>query len=81
VQAYLADSQSHVVALYRLEKSGAFDSGSQQGKVFAVDRLAEATAMLRDLVVDAWRASGKTILNGQSIADLEAGRVDPRQAD
>jgi len=78
-QAYLSDSRSHVAALYRLEKTGAFDSGSPQGKAFAVARLAEAAAMLRDLVIDAWHASGKTVLNGQSIADLEAGRVDPRQ--
>jgi hypothetical protein len=38
--------------------------------------------MLRDLVTDAWQASGETVLGYKtklSIADLEAGRADPRQ--
>jgi len=41
----------------------------------------EAAAMLRDMVADAWRASGEATLGYKtkaSIADLEAGKVDPR---
>jgi hypothetical protein len=49
-----------------------------------VTRLAEGAAMLRDLVTDAWRASGQLTLGyrtKQSVADIEAGRVDPRRLD
>jgi hypothetical protein len=40
--------------------------------------------MLRDLVTEAWRASGQAKLGYRtksSVADLESGRTDPRQLD
>ena len=83
-QAYLAATQAELVALYRLEKAGAFDAATPQAKRFAISRLAEGTAMLRDLVTDAWHASGEAVLGYKtkaSIADLEAGRADPRRID
>ena len=46
--------------------------------------LAEAASMLRDLVADAWRASGDAMLGYKtkaSVADLEAGRADPELID
>lgn len=82
VQAYLNATWTDVVPLYRLEKAGAFDAATPQAKAFAVARLAEGAAMLRDLVMDAWRASGEVVLGYKtkiSIADIEAGRADPRQ--
>jgi hypothetical protein len=84
VQAYLNATWTDVVPLYRLEKAGAFDAAAPQAKAFAVARLAEGAAMLRDLVMDAWRASGEVVLGYKtkiSIADIEAGRADPRQPD
>jgi hypothetical protein len=83
-QAYLSATQALVVPLYRLEKAGAFDTATQDAENFAVTRLAEGAAMLRDLVTDAWRASGQAKLGYKtksSVADLESGRTDPRQLD
>ena len=40
--------------------------------------------MLRDLVSDAWAASGSLQLgyhNKQVVTDIEAGKTDPRQLD
>ena len=83
-QAYLSATQALVVPLYRLEKAGAFDATTQDAKNFAVTRLAEGAAMLRDLLTEAWRASGQAKLGYKtksSVADLESGRTDPRQLD
>jgi hypothetical protein len=80
-QAYLIATQAGLVRVYRFEKAGAFDAATPEAKAFTVGRLAEGAAMLRDLVTDAWRASGQTVLGyktKQSVADIEAGRADPR---
>jgi hypothetical protein len=81
VQAYLIATQAELLQVYRFEKAGAFDAATPQAKTFAVARLAEGAAMLRDLVTDAWRASGQVTLGyrtKQTVADIEAGRADPR---
>lgn len=83
-QAYLTATQAQVLPLYRLEKAGGFDTATPEAKAFASARIAEGAAMLRDLVMDAWAASGQTVLgykNKASVADIEAGRADPRQLD
>jgi hypothetical protein len=83
VQAYLIATQADLVRVYQFEKAGAFDAATPDAKAFTVARLAEGTAMLRDLVTDAWRASGKMLLGfktRQSVADIEAGRADPRRS-
>jgi hypothetical protein len=83
-QAYLAATQAQVFAVYRLEKAGAFDAATPQAKAFAVTRLAEGAAMLRDMVTDAWAAAGEATLGNklkQSVADIEAGKADPRKLD
>jgi hypothetical protein len=80
-EAYLAASQAGVIPVYRLEKAGAFSAATPEAKDFATQRIAEGAAMLRDLVTDAWNASGKVMLSAKtkaSITDLEAGRADPR---
>jgi hypothetical protein len=84
VQTYLIATQAELVRVYQLEKTGAFDAAAPQARAFTVTRLAEGAAMLRDLVTDAWRASGQMTLGyrtKQSVADIEAGRVDPRRLD
>jgi hypothetical protein len=83
-QTYLTATQAEVVPLYRLEKAGAFDAATQEAKAFTVTRLAEGAAMLRDLVADAWAASGAVIPGYHGTAtvrDIEAGKADPRHLD
>ena len=83
-QAYLAATQAQVIPVYRLEKTGAFDAATPEAKAFAVARIAEGAAMLRDMVTDAWAAAGEATLGykiKQSVADIEAGKVDPRKLD
>jgi hypothetical protein len=76
---YLSETQSQVVPLYRLEKSGGFEDHDPQGKAFASARIAAGAAELRDMIVDAWKASGsaKVGFPGLSVPDVEAGTVDP----
>jgi len=80
VAAYLAASQSMVVAAYRLEQAHAFAAGTPEARDFAAERLAEGAAMLRDLVTDAWTASDGGALGynpAVPLADIEAGKTDP----
>jgi hypothetical protein len=84
VQTYLTATQAEVIPVYRLEKAGVFDAATPEAKAFAVTRLAEGAAMLRDLVTDAWQAAGVATLGykvTQSLADIEAGKADPRKLD
>ena len=50
-----------------------------RGVDFADARLAAGASELRDMIVDAWRASAKTKVGypGVSLRDVEAGKVDP----
>jgi hypothetical protein len=84
VQDYLLATQKGVNTVYQFEKDGAFDAAAPAAKAFTIERIAEGAAMLRDLVSDAWRDSGSATLgyrNKQSVADIEAGKTDPRQLD
>lgn len=77
-QAYLADTAGLLVKVYQLEKQGAFDTPTPQSKAFAAERLAVAASMLRDRVVDAWRASDRFVLGVQvktPVTDYEAGKA------
>jgi hypothetical protein len=82
VTQYLATTREQVEPFYRLEKAGGFQPGDKRGVDFAADRLAAGASELRDLVVLAWRASGKAEVGYPAIAvnDIEAGRVDPYDA-
>ncbi|HEX7926373.1 MAG TPA: S1/P1 Nuclease [bacterium] len=55
----IAASNAQVERLYQLEKAGAFDKDKDAtvGSAFVAERLAFGASELRDLVVDAWRAS------------------------
>jgi hypothetical protein len=77
--AYLAATNAQVVPFYRLQKAGGFVGGDARGRAFAADRLAAGAAAMRDLTVDAWRASafGRVGWPAVSVADVEAGRTDP----
>jgi hypothetical protein len=77
---YLQASWRLVVPTYQLEKEGAFDAVTPRAKAFTAERLAEAAAMLRDMVAMAWRESGSATLgnrNKMTVADIEAGKADP----
>ena len=75
--AYLVNEAQFVIPMYALEKAGGFKDGDPRGPVFMTARLAEAASELRDLVVDAWNASGKMIVGypGVPAADVEAGKA------
>ena len=57
------------------------NAATPQAKAFTVQWLADGATMLRDMVMDAWIASGAAILGYHgtaTIADIEAGKADPR---
>jgi hypothetical protein len=77
--AYLAATGEEVVPFYELQKAGGLVAGDARGRAFAAARLAAGASALRDLVVDAWRASaaGRVGWPAVQVADVEAGRIDP----
>lgn len=76
---YLGETRTQVVPLYELYKTVGFEGGDPRWRAFAASRLAAGADALRDAVIDAWRASatGKAAWPAVSVADVEAGRVDP----
>lgn len=80
--AYLAATGRLVVPFYQLEKAGGLQPGDPRGLAFATRQLAVGASELRDLIVEAWRASGRQTVGWKpvSVADVEAGRVDPYPA-
>lgn len=78
-EAYLATTNAEVAPLYRLDKTGAFVHASPEGRAFVAARLAAGAAMLRDMVVDAWRASAQASVGypAVKVADVLAGKLDP----
>ncbi|MGA7713620.1 MAG: hypothetical protein WCA81_17100 [Rhizomicrobium sp.] len=93
VAAYLTATQAQVVPFYRLEKAGAFalpsperSSGSVQagkssseGKAFTAKQVALGAAELRDMIIEAWRASADQSVGYPpvKVADVESGKTDP----
>jgi hypothetical protein len=76
---YLIATQAFVVPLFRLDKAHAFDASDPDGKAFVIARLAAGASELRDMVIDAWQASGEAKLGFEklSVKDIEAGTADP----
>jgi hypothetical protein len=81
-EAYLAATEQTVIPFYALYKAGGFVGGGGRGQAFATERLAAGAAALRDAIVDAWNASaaGRAGWPAVSVADVEAGRIDPYDA-
>ena len=79
--SYLLTTATHMETTYRLDQAQAFDQATPEAKTFAVARLADGAAMLRDMVADAWRESDKAVLgygkNKLPLADVEAGKASP----
>lgn len=69
-------SHTAVVPFYELEQKGAFVDGNPEGIAFAAGRLADSASVLRNLIVDAWRASVDMGVGYPMIPvrDIEAGR-------
>lgn len=80
--AYLGRTAVQVVPLYRFEKAGAFSAATPEAKQFAVLRLAAGASELRDMVVEAWRASEDASVGYPAVKlrDIEAGRIVPTRA-
>lgn len=79
---YLAVGWGQVEPFYALEKAGGLAANDPRGVAFATTRLAAGASELRDLIVEAWRAGGKAQVGwpSVSVADVEAGKIDPLEA-
>ncbi len=82
VGAYLATTESFVPAVYRLEAAGGIDAASPAARTLVLDRLAAGAAEMRDLIVEAWAASGEAKVGypGAAVRDIESGAVAPSRA-
>ena len=77
--AYLVATNAQVTPFYEMQKAGGLVVGDARGKAFATARLAAGASALRDVIVDAWRASatGRVGWPEVAVADVVAGKVDP----
>jgi hypothetical protein len=82
VAGYLSATGKLVIPFYQMEKAGGLNPGDPRGPALATQQLAVGASELRDLTVEAWRASGKQTIGWKpvAVADVEAGRVDPYPA-
>jgi hypothetical protein len=76
MRSLILASQAQVVPLYELEQKGAFTDGNPAGIAFVTGRLADSASVLRDMIVDAWRASEDMGVGypAISVRDIEAGK-------
>jgi hypothetical protein len=72
---YLEATLETVEPFYALEKAGGFKDDGFAGRAFAAERLAAGVAELRDLIVEAWRASpdGDVGFPPVKVRDIESG--------
>jgi hypothetical protein len=76
---YLAANGKLVEAVYELEKAGGLAPGDPRGPAFATKQLGVGASELRDVVVEAWRASLEMKVGWRPVAlkDILAGEIDP----
>ena len=60
MRAVILASHRAVIPFFQLEKEGAFRGEARAGIAFTNSRLASGASSVRDMVVDAWRASADT---------------------
>jgi hypothetical protein len=79
---YLSATQREVVPLYEMEKAGGMADGDPRGPAFALRRLAAGASELRDLIVEAWRASAARSVGWKPVPvqDVLSGKTDPYSA-
>ncbi len=82
VSDYLSATAKTVIPFYEMEKAGGMAAGDPRGTAFAVARMAAGASKLRDLTVEAWRASANFKVGWKpvAVADVLAGKVDPYPA-
>lgn len=77
---YLAGTGKLAVPFYQMVKEGGLAPGDPRGTAFATRQLAAGASELRDLIVEAWRASEKEVIGYKpqtTPAEVEAGKTDP----
>jgi hypothetical protein len=81
-QDYLTATGRLVVPFYEMLKAGGMNPGDPRATAFATKQLAVGAGELRDLIVEAWRASEHQTVGYKpvAVADVEAGKVDPYPA-
>lgn len=79
---YLLSTGRLVIPFYELEKAGGLNPGDPRGTALATQQLAVGASELRDVVVEAWRASAgmKVGWKPVAVADVVAGTADPYPA-
>jgi hypothetical protein len=78
--AYLSATRDFVEPLYKLEKDGGMVATDPRAKAFVDERLAAGATQLRDMVVQAWKASadGKIGYRPEiSVDEIKSGKADP----
>jgi len=82
VADYLVATGGQVAPLYELEKAGGLAQGDPRGGAFATARIAVGASELRDVIVEAWRASLNSKVGWKPVAvkDVLDGKVDPYPA-
>jgi hypothetical protein len=77
---YLAATAKLVIPFYEMVKAGGIAAGDPRGTAFATQRIAVGASELRDLIVEAWRASARETIGFKpsvSVTEVEAGTTDP----
>jgi hypothetical protein len=82
VSDYLSATGKQVIPFYEMEKAGGMATGDPRGTAFATERLAAGSSELRDVIVEAWRASLNSKVGWRPVAvqDVLSGKVDPYPA-
>jgi hypothetical protein len=82
VAGSLTATSKLVIPFYQMEKAGGLKPGDPRGPALATQQIAAGASELRDLTVEAWRASGKQTVGWKPVAvsDVEARKVDPYPA-
>jgi len=82
VSDYLSATGRQVIPFYEMEKAGGMAPRDPRGTAMATDRIAVGASELRDVTVEAWRASANVKIGWRPVAvqDVLAGKVDPYPA-
>lgn len=78
---YLQDAAAKVTPLYRLWAAGGFEGADPRGTAFVAEQIGLGASQLRDMVVDAWRASadatvGYPAVSARSVEDSGVAPFD-----
>lgn len=76
---YLMATNGLVIPFYELEKSGGLAAGDPRGPAFATRQLAVGASELRDMIVEAWRASATRSVGWRPVPvqDVVSGKTNP----